>query len=81
MKVSSADLAALRKVVSALDTDERRATYKAGDFPRSELTKDLDKRYRWDLLWDTRGHKVLTGIDGYQDAHIDTALRSIVLPL
>jgi hypothetical protein len=81
MRVSSADLAALRAVVAPLDTAAMRDIYRARDIPRGELVKDINKRYRWDLMWSARGHKVLQGIDDYADAHIDTALRAVVPPL
>ena len=82
MKVSSAHLAAMREAIHPLDTFERRAIYRAGTFPRADRVTDLDKRYRWDLLWlaiPVPGP--LWDIPGLTDAHIDTALRTIVPPL
>lgn len=90
MKVTPEHQAALRAEIEPLDTPERRTKYRAGDFPRSDAVQDLDKRYRWDLLWactasgpvayDTPVGKILS--EGrYKDAHLDTALRSIVAPL
>lgn len=84
MKITPAHLAALRERVSPLDTAERRECYRSGDFPRAELVKDLDKRYRWDLFYaGTAGDwSLVTAIYTYaNDTHLDTALRSIVAPL
>lgn len=82
MKISAEHVEAIRSAIAPFDTEERRANYRAGAFPRSELVKDLNKRYRWDLFWTTGSHvrsPLYTG--DYNDAHIDTALRSIVPPL
>jgi hypothetical protein len=72
----------LREHVAPLDTPERRVSYLTGDFPRSDQVKDLDKRYRWDLYWYAVrcSHNLPDTINdaGYDDAHLDTALRSIV---
>lgn len=83
MKVSTADLTTLRAAVEPLDTAERRAQYATGRFPRSELVKDLDRRYRWDLYWLAvrQGASLPDSTHGYNDAHIDTALRTIVAPI
>lgn len=74
----------LREALTPLDTPERRARYLAGDYPRAERTKDLSKRYRWDLLWDSHINPTVWDAlheHGVLDAHIDTALRTIVPPL
>jgi hypothetical protein len=84
MKVTPAQLDTLRTAIAPLDTDTVRARYRAGDFPRAALVQNLDKRYRWDLL-----HAATTGTTivpdlydaGCHDAHIDTALRTVVAPL
>lgn len=83
MRVTPEHLDALRAAITPLDTPELRATYVAGEFPRSELVNDLDKRYRWDLYWLAvrHGHSPPDSTSGYNDAHIDTALRTIVAPL
>ena len=87
MKMSKEHLALLTKNIVPLDTPERREQYLAGDFPRSDAVKDLNKRYRWDLFW-TMPNECFYKVTGdpvfggdYSDAHIDTALRSIVPPL
>jgi hypothetical protein len=77
MKVSNDHLAALRSAVAPLDTDENRDRYRRRDIPRADAVQDIDKRYRWDLLYASRA---LTGdlCAAYNDSHIDTALRAIV---
>jgi hypothetical protein len=90
MKIPKDIVEEMRQAISQLDTEEVREAYRTGNFPRSEFTKDLDKRYRWDLLWATMGNEVLPKqyisdtlyeIPGVNDSHIDTALRNIVSPL
>ena len=77
----------LEWAITPLDTVERRAQYRSGRFANADRVKDLEMRYRWDLLWMARGsvraHDSLDPIfdAGYKDAHIDTALRKIVTPL
>jgi hypothetical protein len=69
----------LRAAIIPLDTAERRAQYRSGNFPRADAVQDLDKRYRWDLLWASGAMCLLWDSDAdYKDAHIDTALRSVV---
>lgn len=83
MKMSDADFSQLREVISPLDTPERRQAYREGKYPRSEFTKDVNKRYRWDLIFAAGGrfqqgnfmselYKYLT------DDHIYTALKKLV---
>lgn len=54
--------------------------YKHGRFPRSDRVQDLNKRFRWDLLWMSgRRNWMLDAVYPYaNDTHIDTALRNIV---
>jgi len=80
MKITSAHLEALRAAIAPLDTVSQREQYRLGDFPRAELVKDLDKRYRWDLFYAVNGGLLISG-GMYLDSHIDTALRAIVPPL
>ena len=80
MKISDDDFSALKSTVSPLDTSEARSAYQRRDFPRAELCRDVDKRYRWDLLHASRFP--VTSLYSYlDDTHIDTALRNIVRPL
>jgi hypothetical protein len=82
MKVSDSALDMLRGRIAPLDTEETRTAYRAGEFFRSDLVKDLDKRYRWDLFWAAGGHRLLDALPpDVTDAHLDTALRRIVAPL
>lgn len=83
VKMSSEALDELRAAVTPLDTAELRATYIARDFPRAELVKDLNKRYRWDLLSMALGRRfaVAQYDAGLSDVHLDTALRNVVAPL
>lgn len=82
MKIPPATLAKIARAIAPLDEPEVRTRYANGDFARSELTKDVDKRYRWDLFWGSLVYQDnAEEFSGYSDAHIDTALRSIVAPL
>jgi hypothetical protein len=77
-KISGIDLDRLTFALAPLDSEERRAMYKRGDYPRAALTKDLAMRYRWDLFW----LAVAAGFKfskEYNNAHVDTALRRIVV--
>lgn len=76
MKITQAELVALRESIATIDTPAMRAKYIEGRFPRASECKDLDKRYRWDLFWSASGMLRLN--NEYSDAHIDTALRQIV---
>lgn len=82
MKITQSHLDALRERIAPLDTEQNRTAYRNGEYPRAEITQDVNKRYRWDLYWAARGYEALGGSDTagavYTDAHIDTALRKIV---
>lgn len=86
LKIRSADLQRLQAAIAPLDTSARRTAYLEGRFPRADSCQDVDKRYRWDLLW-ASGLKLGDGmgmrgdLDLYaylDDAHIDSALRHLV---
>jgi hypothetical protein len=84
MKMSPALFDWLRTEIARHDTGARRAAYREGRYPRAERTRDLDLRYRWDLLWTVHG--ALPGalraeLNDLSDSHIDTALRRIVAQL
>lgn len=84
MKMSAPTLARLETAIVALDTAERRAQYRAGEFLNAAKVTDLNKRYRWDLLYAARLTTFvcdLYDVEGLNDANIDTALRAIVPPL
>lgn len=76
MKVTTADLDAMREVIAPLDTEEMRQRYRDRKFPRADAVKDLDTRYRFDLFYGARAYSVVDG--DYTDAHFATALRTIV---
>jgi hypothetical protein len=93
MKITPTDRADLAAAIAPLDTPKRRAAYLAGDFPRAEMVKNLDMRYRWDLLSEAMNgfrRQMALGESGRErdvydriytyadDTHLDTALRSIV---
>lgn len=84
MKIKPEHVETIKGFVSPLDTSERRQRYINGDFPNSASTKDLDKRYRWDLFYANPASAPFACDVLYKyshDEHIDTALRSIVKPL
>jgi len=87
MKFPADKLDTLRDWVEELDTEEVREHYRAGNYPRADRTKDVDKRYRWDLWWAALGRndQDYSWRDGWLsdllDSHIDTALRAVVPPL
>lgn len=89
MKIKPEDLAVLRAAIEPLDTPDLRRIYRNSQFARTTAVTDLNKRYRWDLLYMSRvkigdGVGVKGDIDLYaymDDEHIDTALRNIVKPL
>jgi len=69
--------------IKPLDTELRRQFYRAGEYPRAEVTKDVDRRYRWDLF-NAAGLSRFAVDTLYRycaDPHIDSALKSIVPPL
>lgn len=80
MKMPKELFGRIEEAITPLDTAHRRHLYETGAFPRSDRTRDLNMRYRWDLLWvavdaGLLEHKML---DGLNDDHVDTALRRIV---
>ena len=81
MKMTHAHFEMLARDIVPLDTTERRQRYRAGDFPRSADVQDLDKRYRWDLVYASGASGGLTWLGDYFDSHIYTALRNIVASL
>ena len=89
MKVTPEHLATIREAIDAtgLDTPTTRERYRRREIPRGALVQDIDKRFRWDLFAAAnkapgRADLIPTMYDaGYNDTHIDTALRSIVSPL
>jgi len=82
MKISKERLELWQAAITPLDTAELRARYAARDIPRAATVRDIDTRYRFDLL----NAAVMLGRltwadvfgDGMNDAHRLTALRQIV---
>lgn len=90
MKIPKNIVEEMRIAISDIDNEELRNHYRTGNIPRFDSVKDLDMRYRWDLLWtacvlDLLPQQYISdtlyAIDGVNDSHIDTALRNIVPPL
>jgi len=83
MKIKPEHLAWLKAGIEPLDTAERRCLYLESKFPNADKVRDLNKRYRWDLLH-------AAGLTDWlcdtlyryaHDDHVDSALRSIVKDL
>lgn len=86
MKVIPAHLDMIREAIITVgyDREDIRARYRARDIPRGDRVQDIDKRFRWDLFYAaTAGTSMVSDLydAGYNDTHLDTALRSIVKPL
>jgi hypothetical protein len=82
MKMKPEHFDALRAaVLPALSRIPTAAQYAARDscIPRIEKAKDTAMRHRWDAFWVSRFETRILYRAGYNDAHIDTALRKIVL--
>ena len=82
MKIAQNVVDELRDLIEPFDTEDMRENYRLKKFPRAEQTRDVNKRYRWDLYWAATDWHVrdslgLAGPD-ISDSHIDTALRKIV---
>lgn len=80
-KIPPAVVEEMASLIRPLDTAERRARYRTGDFPRADRVNDLDRRYRWDLLWASGANRIAWPMPDIKDNHVDTALRTIVPPL
>lgn len=86
MKVSPEHRAMIGEAIAATGYDNPtvRARYVARDIPRGAAVQDIDKRFRWDLFHAADPQcAILRALydAGCHDAHIDTALRSVVQPL
>lgn len=85
MKMSPELFQAIKEAIDPLNTPENQERYRTGNYPRSENTKDVNMRYRWDLLWATFSRTATEEqrkeFNKLKDTHIDTALRRIVAPL
>jgi hypothetical protein len=89
VRVTPEHLQVMRERIAAVEAalgDEfevHRQRYRDREIPNGDLVKDIDRRWRWDLYWAAArlAGSMPDSTDGYDDAHIDTALRSIVTPL
>ena len=86
MKVTPQDFETIRAAIEATgyaDDEAIRERYRTRQIPRGDAVQDIDKRFRWDLYWAAarRTGGLPDSTHGYNDAHIDTALRAIVRPL
>jgi hypothetical protein len=83
MKIRDDHYDYIKQVIKPIDTEYRRNLYRNRQFPNAERTKDLDMRYRWDLLYTCCTSKwVCDNLYPYMnDSHIETALKRIVSPL
>ena len=86
MKVTPEHLAVIREAIESTgyaDDESIRERYRRREIPRGNLVQDIDKRFRWDLYWAAARQNggLPDSTNGYNDAHIDTALRAIVKPL
>ena len=81
MKMTTPTYTALHDAIQSADTDHWRTAYREGRYARSEHTRDVNLRYRWDLFWtviDRLPDEARREIHTLKDDHIDTALRRIV---
>ena len=89
MKITTEDFNKLKEAIEKVDTPENRQLYISGKFSRSDNVKDLNLRYRWDMLHlcklrigDGIGTKGDLDLYSYMnDTHVDTALKAIIKPL
>jgi hypothetical protein len=77
--------ARLEALVKPWDVQQCRDKYRRLDFPRADRCKDLNQRYRWDLVWmiqpEDRNQLFKELHEYLNDDHVDTALKKIVPPL
>ena len=83
MKMLASDFERLKEgvegVLSLYPTARER--YAARQFPRAEITNDVNQRFRWDVAHQLfrKDRRLVEHLYTYlNDTHIDTALRAIV---
>ena len=90
LKISPELYAELEQTVKPLDHKDHQDAYRKRNIPRADRVKDIDRRYRWDLLWAANRDRQLRGVEtiidqmyaeGLNDSHIDSALKAIIPPL
>ena len=76
----------IEQQVRAFDIERNRDVYLSREIPNADMVHDINKRFRWDILWaiprDVRQPffdkaKALGG----NDKHIDSLLKSLVAEL
>ena len=73
----------LQPYINQLNTTANRRRYIAGDFPRAELCKDVNTRFRWDILWAIPNnirqpiHAQAKALGG-NDTHLNSLLKSMI---
>ena len=81
LKIPASTMTYLEAAIRPLDVESTREAYRSGQFPNHDRCKDVDKRYRWDLLYAAIGSAgvcALYDAHAVNDTHIDSALRRIV---
>lgn len=82
LKIKPEHFRQLKELLEPHDTPQRREAYRAGDFPRADRVKDLNVRYRWDLLYSVpyvlRCTLFEQMYEYLEDSHIDSAMRHAV---
>ena len=80
MKMKSEHYQALKTAIAAVleAYPELPDRYRNGQYPNADRTKDLNRRFRWDLFWAAKHRFNIDVWDYLNDSHLDTALRRIV---
>ena len=80
MKINPEHFEYLREAITPAIDAQTIENYETGKFPRSEHTKDLNKRFRWDAMYACVSSRwVCENLYPYlNDTHIDTALKRII---
>ena len=76
----------IEQQVQGYNTESNRAVYKSGKILRYEAVQDIDRRFRWDILWAIPRDVRQPFFDeakklGGNDNHIDSLLKSLVAEL
>jgi len=77
-KIAGEALERMASAIRPFDTDSTRERYRRREFPRAEMVKDVNRRYRWDLFYAAGSGRILPDNEELNDSHIETALRKIV---
>lgn len=76
----------IEQQVRGYNTEQNRAVYKSGKIPNGDMVHDINKRFRWDILWAIPRDVRQPFFDrakelGGNDNHIDSLLKSLVADL